>query len=266
MKLSLARYLSIMGAFLRVSAIADFEYRFNFLLRIVVDIFWYLVQIFTFEVLFGHTRSISGWTIQEVRVFLGILFVVDAIWMILFSENIMAFSSKVRRGELDLLLAKPINAQFMVSLQRLATPFVGNLAMSLGWLTWALMKLDGTIHWQRVASLIFMIPSSILIFYSLRFLFSASALILVRSENISFLWYQLYKLGMRPDSIYPRWLRYLVLSLIPVGFVASVPARFILGKASWQLPLASWVAAIGITYLTTRYWKWALKFYSSASS
>ncbi len=38
--------------------------------------------------------------------------------MIILSENLDQFSEKVHKGDLDLLLAKPVNSQFMISLQK----------------------------------------------------------------------------------------------------------------------------------------------------
>jgi ABC-2 type transport system permease protein len=73
----------------------------------VTDIFWYIAQITTFEVLFHHTQYIGSWNLEQMRVFLGVVFVVDALYMIILSENLDQFSEKVRKGDLDLLLAKP---------------------------------------------------------------------------------------------------------------------------------------------------------------
>ena len=54
----LKKYLSIFRAFIRASFIAELEFRLNFAMRIINDIFWYAAQIFTFEVLFMHTDQI----------------------------------------------------------------------------------------------------------------------------------------------------------------------------------------------------------------
>jgi ABC-2 type transport system permease protein len=197
---------------------------------------------------------------------MGVLFVVDAIWMVLFSENLDRFSEKVRRGDLDLLLTKPVNSQFMMSFQKSNFAYVFNIGLSFGWLFWALARHPEGIPWARMPLLIVLIPCSVAIVYGIRFFFTASALIFTRAENINYLWYQIYRLGTRPDAIYPPWLRYAVLTFVPVGFLASVPARLLMETPDPLLFGATIMMAVICVWASRRFWKFALTFYSSASS
>ena len=86
------------------------------------------------------------------------------------------------------------------------------------------------------------------------------------SRCVNYIWYQVYRLGTRPDNLYPMVLRYAVLSIIPIAFLASVPAQIILGKTgpAWLI----WGAFLGalLIYLSSRVWNRGLRAYSSASS
>lgn len=259
------KYLLLYWAFFRASLTADLEFRANLATRIVTDIFWYAAQIISFEVLFNFTDDIGSWNRAQMRIFLGILFVVDAVYMVIFSTNLDFFSDNVRKGSLDLLLTKPMNSQFIMSCQRASTAHLGNLILGLAWLVWALSGQDEYVGW-RLLWLIPLVPSGVLIFYSIRFLFSAMAVIFTRAENIQYMFYSLYKLGMRPDTIYPPWLKYAVLTIAPFGLIASVPARVALGMASSALALWAVAAALLAVFATTRFWKYALSHYTSASS
>lgn len=261
----LIKYFKIYRGFFRASFIADLEYRANFLTRIATDIFWYLAQIITFETIYSHTDNIGGWTIEHMRVFLGVLFVVDAVYMILFHDNLDRMSERVRKGEMDLLLAKPVSSQFMLSCQRVSTALFGNLMIGTSWLIWSLYSLP-SFQWSRLILLILLIPCGVLALYAMRFIFAASAVIFTKSENLQYLWYQIYKLGMRPDSIYFPWLKFLLLTAFPVGLIASVPAQSLVQTPNGLLIFwtFSWTATL--LYLSHRFWRFALKFYSSASS
>ena len=260
------KYGSLLMTFFRASAIADLEYRLNIVFKVLTDIIWYAAQLSVFEVLFRQTSTISGWTLDSTRVFMAVLFVIDAHWMLLFSENLDRFSDKVRRGDLDMILSKPVNAQFMVSFQRMTTAYVINICLTGAGLIYALSRLPGGIPWMRLPLMLIAIPCSLAITYGLRFLFSGAALIFSRAENINYVWYQLYRLGTRPDTIYPPWLRYIVLSFLPVGFIASVPSQIIIGTTGLEFVLVSIAVATLVVWLSTRYWRFALRFYSSASS
>ncbi len=263
---TIAKYLRLLKGFFIASAIADLEYRFNFVLKVGTDIAWYVAQFSVFEVLFHHTRQISGWTLDSTRVFMALLFVTDSLWMVLVSENLDRLSDKVRKGELDFVLMKPVNSQFMMSLQKMNPSYLGNFILTSLWLIRALRLMPGGVDWARFPWLLILIPCGICLIYTTKFFFSATALIFTRAENINYIFYQLYRLGMRPDSIYPTWLRWVVFTILPVAFVASVPARVILSQSPvYLVGIAVIAATIGLA-LSAYYWKFALKFYSSASS
>jgi ABC-2 type transport system permease protein len=135
-----------------------------------------------------------------------------------------------------LLLAKPINAQFFVSCQKMSIAYTLNFILSLGWLIWTMGRIEGLSYWN-LSVLLICIPCGVAISYSMRFFFSCFSLIFTRAEYIQYLWYQIYRFGTRPHNIYPYWLRYLVISFIPVGFIASVPAQLLLQTARYQFLL-----------------------------
>ncbi|MFP5519417.1 MAG: ABC transporter permease [Bdellovibrionia bacterium] len=262
---TLKKYISLYAALFKASFISDLEYRANFLSRVFTDVMWYVSQIITFEVIFKHTSRIGDWNIEQFRVFLGVVFVADAFYMIIFADNMDQFSEKIRKGDLDLLLAKPINSQFMISLQKAATAMTSNLIMGSSWLIYSLLQLPD-FNWFKLLWLMVLIPCGLVAMYSIRFAIAATAVIFTRSENLQFMWYQIYKLGMRPDHIYFPWLKWILLTVLPVGVIASVPARALLEPPHWGLFIWVVVLAASLLYLSGRFWKFALKFYSSASS
>jgi ABC-2 type transport system permease protein len=260
------KYISIFGGFFRASAISDLEYRLNIIVKVLTDFVWYAAQLSVFEVLFQNVGPVAGWDLASTRVFMGVLFVVDSIWMLLLSENLDKLSDRVRKGELDLLLSKPVNSQFMMSFQKLSTPYVVNIAFTIGFLIWAFQQLPPPVEPLRLLYLFILIPSSLMITYGIRFFFSATALIFARAENINYIWYQLYRIAMRPDGMYPPWMRYMVLTAVPMAFVASVPTRVVLGQAEiYFVPAAFLLGSISV-YISTRFWRYALRHYVSASS
>jgi ABC-2 type transport system permease protein len=259
------RYLSLYASFIRVGFIADMEYRANFISRVVTDIFWYAAQIIAFEVLFNHAPQIAGWDRAKTRVFLGLLFMVDALFMIAFSDNMERLGEKVRKGDLDLLLVKPINSQFMVSLQKVSTSLVMNFILACCFFAYAFSTLPEA-NALRLLWLLILVPCGLVSIYAFRFIVAATSIIFTKADNMQFMWYQFYRLGMRPDSIYQRWLRLFILSLVPVAMVGSVPARFIVGEPDFYLLAWTILWSSCVLWISHLYWNFALKHYSSASS
>ncbi len=262
---NLKKYFALYIAMFKVSFISDLEYRANFFTRFITDIFWYVSQIVTFEVLYKHTNKIGDWSLKEMRVFLGLLFVIDAFYMIIIHENLENINEKVSKGDLDLLLAKPVNSQFMITLQKANTAILGNLILGLSWLFYSLSGIDN-FNYFKLGWLIFLVPCSLTVIYTMRFMFSTTAVIFTRSENLQFLWWQIYRLGMRPDSMYSTWFKWALLTVVPVGVVVSIPARALLNPPDPLYLVIPFILAPILIYSSHRFWKFALRFYSSASS
>ncbi len=261
----LLKHIALVGAFARVSLMSELEYRFNFAVRIFTDVIWYIAQLSVFEVLFQHTDSLSGWTLASMRVFMGVLFLTDSIYMMLFSENLDRLSDRIRRGDLDLLLVKPVSSQWMLSFQKISVAYFGNFIISALWLGWSLTQVPD-FQWWRLLWLLVCVPCGVIVVYAIRFSTASTALYFTKADAINYIWYQLYRLGTRPDTVYPKVLRYAVLSVLPIAFLASVPAQVILNRTGpemvlWGIALASLMLAV-----SSWIWKTGLKRYASASS
>lgn len=261
----LQKYLNLYKAMFKASLVADMQFRVNFIVRIVTDVFWYVAQILTFEVLYLHTKIIGHWKVEQTRVFIGVLFVIDALYMIAFHDNLDRLNEKVRKGNLDLLLTKPTNSQFMISCERVSTALIGNFIIGLSWFLWSLSRLPD-FNWLRLFWLLLLIPSSLMILYSVRFIFSAVSLLSEGSSNFQFVWYQVYRLGMRPDSIYFPWMKWILMTILPVSIIVSVPARALLDPIEPWLIMWTLFLAPTTIYCSHLFWKICLKRYSSASS
>lgn len=259
------KYWKLLISFFKTSLIADLEYRANFITRFFTDILWYFGQIATFKGLFLLTPKIGSWSADQTMAFLGVLFVVDAIYMILFSENLDHFSDRVSRGDIDLLLLKPTNSQFLLSFQRMNTAILGNLCIAIAWLTYSLHQLP-EFQLSHVPWFLVLIPSGITALYAMRFCFAGFTILFTRAENLQYLFFQIYRLGMRPDSIYSPMMKLALLTIIPVGIIASVPAKFLLEGPDPGLFLWTIVWSAGLIYVSHRFWNFCLKHYSSSSS
>jgi len=253
----------------KTSLISDLEYRANFITRVFTDIFWYLSQILMFEAIYQHVNKVGSFGILETRVFLGLVFVIDAFYMIFIHENIENLPTKVSKGDLDLQLVKPVNSQFMLSLQKANTAIFSNLILGIAWLTYALFGYYQQFDWHvmvRILSLLIYIPCGVCIVYSFRILFAMTSIVFVKSESLQYLWWNFYRLGMRPDSMYIPWMRMILLTFIPMSVIVSVPARIVLGIADgWMFFIPIGISLI-LLLISKVFWDFSLKRYSSASS
>lgn len=260
------RYLGLWFQFCKMSLMADMEYRLNLVVRVFGEIFWYAAQMSTFEVLYLHTPLIQGWDVNAMRVFMGCLFLADVIYMILLHENMDQIATLVRKGDLDMYLVKPINSQFMVSFRKISSAYLVNFWMVVGFLVWAILRLPKAPSMLQIFTFALLMICGVTITYSMRFLFSTLSVVFHNASSVQFLWYQVYRLGTRPDILYPRMLRLVLLSALPIGFVASVPSRVLVDGFEWTFLAGGVALAAGFLCLSSLAWNRALRSYSSASS
>lgn len=259
------KYLGLYAAFFKASLAADLEYRLNFIFLVIAEFVWYSTQLVLFEVLYRHTQIIGEWNIHQMRVFLFLVLFIDSIYMILWDPNFSAFTDYVRKGGLDLLLTKPINSMFMLSSQRISVSHIPCFFITASGLVWALAQLD-SFNWFKLLWLIFLIPAGLSVIFCGRFALNCSAILFTRADFLQYIWYSLFRLGLRPDAIYSGFLRVILIFIIPFSMVASIPARILLEPIQpWMIAWALVLPFLLFTLLK-KYWAYCLRHYSSASS
>ena len=265
LRLKIKKYASIYKAFFKASLAADIEYRLNFIFLMFAEFVWYSTQLILFEVLYRHTNIIGEWDLTQMRVFIFLVLFIDSIYMILWDPNFSAFTDNVRKGSLDLLLTKPIDSMFMLSSQRLSVSHIPCLFITAAGLIWALMQLPD-FNWYKLLWLIVLVPAGLSVIFCGRFALNCSAILFTRADFLQYIWYSLFRLGLRPDAIYSGFLRFTLIFIIPFSMIASVPARFLLEPIQPWMIVWSMALPFILFFLLKRYWRYCLRQYSSASS
>lgn len=259
------KYLGIYHAFFKASFVADLEYRLNFVILVIGEFIWYSTQLILFEVLYRHTNVIGDWNVHQMRVFIFLVLFVDSIYMILWDTNFSNFTDNVRKGTLDLLLMKPINSMFMLSSQRISVSHIPCFFITFGGLIWALYQLPD-FNWFKMLWLIFLIPAGLSVIFCGRFALNSTSIIFTRADFLQYIWYSVFRLGLRPDAIYSGFLRIILIFVVPFAMVASIPARILLEPTQFWMIAWAFILPFILFYLLKKYWVFCLKYYSSASS
>jgi ABC-2 type transport system permease protein len=260
-------YLHIFFRMAKLSLSSDLEYRANYLFRVFIDVIWYLAMWVNLKVLFLHADSIGGWEYPQALAFTGLVLVADALYMVLLSSNLDGFNEKVGTGNLDFALLKPINAQFLLSLQRWSSPSLANLVMAVGILTYAISNLpDAQRSWALLPVALSISLCGLVVLYALKFSLCCLALRFVRAESFLYLYYSLIGFAERPDVYFRPWLRVILWSIFPLAFFASVPAHVLFGESSPGMLLIALLIAGTLLWSTHRLWNNMMRYYTSASS
>ncbi len=261
----ISKYFGLYQAFFKASLVADLEFRLNFVLLVLAEFIWYSTQLILYKVLYKHIGKIGSWDYHQMQVFVFLALFIDSIYMILWDPNFSKFNDEVRKGSLDLLLTKPINSMFMISSQKISISHIPCLIITGSGLIWALNQISN-FNWLNIFWLLILIPSGLSVIFVGRLALNSSALIFSRADFLQYIWYSLFRLGLRPDAIYKGFFRFILIFIMPFAMVASIPTRFLLEPIQWGYLI--WAITMPVLLLSFMhwYWKFCMKYYTSASS
>src|SRR2546429_9067688 len=109
----------ILAALWRLNLAEELQYRANFVASVLGTLFWIGTALLTLAVFFSHTTRLGGWDYWEVVVLLGVFNALTGVIEAVLRPGIGRLAGAVRSGGLDLVLAKPVDAQGFVSFRRL---------------------------------------------------------------------------------------------------------------------------------------------------
>lgn len=260
------RYLRLYGHFVSFSLQKAMQFRLDFLFRIVMDAVYYATNIGLYVVAFSHAPSVGGWDLAQALVFVSGFLVVDAVHMTVFSTNLHFFPFLVNKGELDSYLLRPVSSLFFLSTREFAFNSFVNLLMALGIMGWALWRLDTPFGAFDVLLYAAMIALGVVMHYLLHIIVLLQVFWTHSADGAAQLHYNMCKFMERPDRVFPPGLRYVLLTVLPYGLIASVPARVFFGEERPLLVGLMLGVTLAFSALLAFLWKRGLKAYASASS
>ena len=261
----MTRYLRLWRQFVVTAFVREAEYRVNFLVGVGEGLIQLALAVFTFVLLYRFTDEVAGWSRAEVLMLVGIYRVVDSVIAMQIAPNVTAISGYIRTGEMDFLLLRPVSSQFLVSLRRLALPEAVNGLIGLGLAIYA-GNLAG-VRWTMpgIVEAAALGVCGLILLYSLWFCMVTCAFWL-QSLPLDNLFYQIFETARYPVSFFKGLVRVLLTFAFPVAFATTFPAQALLGEIDHRLLPAGIVLAALALVATHRFWTYAVRHYSSASS
>jgi ABC-2 type transport system permease protein len=273
-----ASYWSVFLTFARNSLVRDMTFRINFLIECASSITWTMMNLGFYLLIFSHTDQIganTGWGKWEFFAFLATTMLVNSLVQAFFMPNCESITELIRTGGLDFALLKPIDTQFLISLEKVDWSSLANFAAGLVLLVASLSQITTPLAVAPLAIVlyVFYVLCGVAILYSLMIALSATSIWLGQNRSLYDFWFYITNFSRYPMEIYDgKWgrpLRWACTYLIPVLVVVNVPARLIAqplsGETAWLAVFA--VAATALSLLASRLvFLAALRNYRSASS
>src|SRR5262245_60666383 len=102
--------------------------------------------------------------------------------------------------------------------------------------------------------------------YALRFMLVTCAIWLVSVQNLHVLLHPVFQVGQYPVAFFKGWVRVVVTFVSPVASAPAFPARALFGTLALRLLPLGPLPAGAAHYASPRFWCFASRHYTSASS
>lgn len=270
-------HLRVFGTFFRNALVREMMFQGNFLIQIVTRAFWFFAQLALFKIIYEHVDHINGWSEDQYFAFMATGMLINGVVETFFMPNCANLSEQIRTGKLDFALVKPVDTQFLVSLERINLAMLSQIVLALALLIRSLVRIGEPVSAGSFALYVMYIGVGVLFFYSLMIVTACTSIFLGRNQGLYDFWFYITVFARYPRAIYDgqddsrfeagEMLQFGFSYVMPILLVVTVPARIIvdtLYQQHWAgVALASAVVGLLIARVV---FTWSLKHYRSASS
>lgn len=243
------------------------QYRANFLIMLPVHLAWTLQEVFFVLIIYLYTDNVWHWSKYEIILLVGTYFIVDSLLTSVIFPNINALSEKIRTGQLDFFILKPIDSQFLVLTYKINLSLVYAFLVGVTLIIISLLNLSTVVITPlKLITYLLLTINGFLIFAFLLYIVASFAFWTIQIDYIRDIFVTSAQFARKPLEIYPRVLRDIFIYFIPLGFIAYVPTGFLLGKFNPLWCSLSFVFTPILFLISRKMWFLSLKAYESVSS
>lgn len=263
---TIRRHARLWRACFRLALVRESQFRANALTTMAIGLAQIMVGLVPILLLFDYTEEVDGWTRGDAIVILGVYQVTAALIAMFVSRNMYEISEAITRGTLDVVLVRPVNAQFYLTTRWIRPEQLFALVSGL------LILVVGLVQAGSVPSLISLAQAGVMMVAGLVLVtccwsWLAYSAFWSQSVNAMMMFFQdLLQVGRYPIGFFPWTIRALFTAVVPVAFLTTFPAAALTRGVSWWLVLTAIAFASLALLATRRFWQLAVQRYAGASS
>lgn len=260
------RYFRLIKAFARYSLARELEFSANFLVSVLIHIFFVAANLGFFALIWLRVGGFGGLSPYEMLFFTGTFHLADSIYMIFTFYGIMEIPELVRLGDMDYLLTKPVPSQFLTTFRGFSWYSLTDLILALLMIGYAVGHINFHFTWTGLLIFLVMVIFGAAISYSMSCLVMTLSFILIKVDAVWTAFFEIGEFEKYPLGIYPPPWKLIFSITLPMIIVANFPAHFALGKLSAGQMVWFFLAGVILLFASNRFWQFGLQKYQSASS
>jgi ABC-2 type transport system permease protein len=263
---SLALYGRIWLAQIRYATVREMMFKWNFILWIIVELCWFVLQMSFIQFLYLQVNTVAGWTKWEMILLVSTNFLIQQLFQTFLMINLTKLPELIRTGRLDYFLAQPGSAQFLVSTRYFEPGSVFNTLVAFIVCLVACAHLN--LHLSVPGLVLFpaLVLFGVLIHYSLLLILMSSAFWMTRAQGFINAYYQVFQIARLPREAFKGVARFVFTWGVPLLLIANVPAGTLLHGINWTDLLGMAAITAALCLVSSSIFRYGLRRYGSASS
>ncbi len=251
--------------YLRFHGIAVF--RMDFFGPFFVDGSLFVIQLLAFGVIYSNIDTIGGWHQGEMILYIGTFSLLNAVNMTLYFFGVNGIPDKVRSGELDLYLTKPVSPLFRLSFENISPGSVPLMIMSICIIAYGAAMSKVQVTALRVLEYLFWLLLMGILYYDMEVIIRSVSLYVVSMARMEQLEDAGINLCMKlPGIAFYGVYKFIFYLLLPYGIMATLPVQSMIGDMDYKLAMYGILVVVLFSAGACLMWKKGLKRYNSASS
>lgn len=262
------RYLRLFKTLIKFGFIRATAYPPSFFAAIIGKVLRIGLTLVFFQAIYLHTSILAGWNYSEILVLAASYFSIEAIVLVTFHRNLIYwFPQRLRDGTFDGLLTKPISPLFYTSFKIIDAFDITASSVSVALLWWYIFsKQIISPTFFEIGLFIFLSVIAVIFVFSLLLIVASTSFWTITATGAGRLFESVFRAARFPGDIFKGPARIALLYTLPIGLIISVPADVLRGKFAWAHIIYLFIFTAVLSIAAFKFWHFALRRYSSASS
>ncbi len=211
--------------------------------------------------------TIGDWGHGEMILYIGTFSLLNALNMTIYFFGVNAIPHKIRSGELDLYLTKPVSPLFRLTFENISPGSVPLILMSVCIIGFGASKLLTELTAAKLAAYLFWTVLMAVLYYEMEVIIRSFSLYIVSMARMEQIEEASIDLCMKLPGIALYGIYKVIFYLIlPYGIMATLPVQSMTGELTTRMAAYGIGVIVLFTTITYVIWKQGLKRYNSASS
>ena len=242
-------------------------FRISFFGGFFADGMMFLVELLTFSVIYSHVDSIGGWSRGQMLIFIGTFSILNAFNMLIFFFGIVTIPNKIKSGDLDQYLTKPINPLLRITFENINPGSFPLLIFSVLIVCYGVKTAGIDVSLSTGLAYSALVLLMTVLYYDMELILRTIPFLVISANGIMRLEDHLLDLNFRiPGVLFKGIFKVLFYFVMPYAVMSTVPTQMLSSTLTIPGLVQAVCIAIVFTAFALWFWRFGLKHYKSASS